>query len=155
MFIDDKLIMADSSTLASISASSTSIIGDVLNLGLGTGGFGSDRTLDIGEGGDVEFRCICEDEAFTSNGSPSVEISLVTAANEGLSSSSATLLSVTGIAKASGTDGAVLLQGWVPRGTVKQYVGTKVKAGTAALTAGKITSWLGRNIDSTVTQKKA
>lgn len=151
---DLKHIMAESDSLTGISAGSTSIIGDVLNFGSLTGAFGASKTPDIGVGEEVEFKCICQDTAFTSSGSPSITIALVTAADASLSSGAVTLLSLAGIVKASGTDGAVLLHGKVPPTVVKQYIGTKVTVATAALTAGKISSWLNIGEDSTITQKK-
>lgn len=150
--MDAKLTMADSDTLASISAGSTSTVGDVIDLGQGKNAFGETHTPDIGEAADLTFNVACEDEDFASSGSPVVTISLVTAASASLSSGAVTLASV--ITDKTPDDGDVIGRLKVPKGTVKQYVATRVTVASATLTAGKVTTWIDNTGATPPSQKK-
>ncbi|RKY06602.1 MAG: hypothetical protein DRP56_07100, partial [Planctomycetota bacterium] len=146
MILDNDLIMADSATLASISASGTSIIDASKVLDFGIGGknaFGTAIGPNVGEGGNVSWNVVCEDEDFAAGGSAAVTMSLVTANDASLSSGAVVLAAVSGI-DATPNDGDTIIRMDVPRGATKRYLGMKVLVATAALTTGKVTAWIGQ-----------
>ncbi len=146
MILDNALVLADSKTLASISAGATSIIDSTKVLDFGSGGknaFGDAQTPNIGEGGDVAWNVICEEEDFDSAGAPSLTFALVTANNAALSSGAVTLAEKSGVDKTPNA-GDTIIRMMIPAGQTRRYLGMKVTAGTAALSQGKVTSWIGQ-----------
>ncbi len=146
MILDNALVLADSKTLASISASATSIIDASKVLDFGAGGknaFNDSQGPNIGEGGDVAWNVICEDEDFDSSGAPALTFALVTANDASLSSGAVTLAEKSGVDKTP-DDGDAIIRMMIPAGQTKRYLGMKVTAGSAALSQGKVTSWIGQ-----------
>lgn len=97
----------------------------------------------LNENGKVAWQVICEDEDFASAGTPVITYLLVTADNAALDSGNVTLATVVNSTLVE--DGDQILRGFVPPGRVcKRYLGLKATVGTADLTAGKVTAWIGQ-----------
>ena len=136
--IDSKLLFGIEKTLASISASSNSYIGDTINFGAGRDFYDTALTPDVGEGGNLWLTVYCDGEDFASAGSPVVTIDLHASAASSMGSPSTLLTFVT---DKTPNDGDVIGRAKLPAGTIKQYVGLNV-ATTNALTGGKISAWI-------------
>ena len=138
--MDDLLVMMDSTAIGT-SIAAAAIKGDVVYFGGSTyNAFGDAQTPDINNQGGLYFNIICEDEDFATSGSPVVTVTLVTAADASLSSGAVTLM--TKALDGTPNDGDILYSAQIPAGTVKAYIGTKVQIATAAMTAGKLTTFL-------------
>ncbi len=141
--IDAFNMLADASAMPL--SQTTAVVGTVLDFGSvgNKDAFGEAILRNINEGGRNAWNMICEDEDFASSGSPVITYYLVTADNDVLTSNAVVLDEVADDTQYK--DGEQILRRPLPAGRVgKRYLGILAKVGTADLTAGKITAWLGQ-----------
>lgn len=113
----------------------------------------SENVLDVGKyfsgrgGADVRF-ILKLSQAFTSGGAGTLQVQLVEADNAALTTNAAVLYDTGALALAGLTADNVKprIDIPLPKNSGKKYLGLKYIVGTAAMTAGRITSYL--NIDS-------
>lgn len=144
MILDNALVLADSKVLTGISASSTSIVSASLVLDFGASGknaHGDSLGQNLGEGGQLALNIVCEDQDFA-GASAVPTFTLLTANDASLSSGAVTLATI--VTDETPNDGDTIGRVKLAAGVSKRYVGLKMKAGTAALSAGKITAWIGQ-----------
>jgi hypothetical protein len=138
--MDERLVLADASVLTGIAQDATEIVGSVLDLGAGKSAFGNAQTPNIGEGNNACLTLVCTGADFASAGTPVLTAALVSADDAALSANPVTLVSFPLAADASVGD--ILFRGAVPKGVTRRYLGIKVTAADAALSAGAVTGWI-------------
>jgi hypothetical protein len=103
---------------------------------------------DLG-GGERIWLVIDYTTAVTSGGSATLDWQLITSASSTLSTPT-TIIDFTAIAYTTFTKGYRQIMG-LPRSTLYlQWLGLQVVVGTAAVTAGAVVAWLGKDIDADV-----
>ncbi len=122
--------------LTELTASDTTLSGNV------------NTNRDLG-GGDPLWLVLDWTTAVTSGGSATLDVQFVTQSVSTLASPTV-IYDFTAIGYASFTKGYRQIAK-VPRSaSYAQYIGVQVVVGTAALTAGSVVAWLGKNIESVV-----
>lgn len=127
------------------------------NVALNTGAAGNYNIGDVIDTGDTLHRIndvddlylvVLVDTAATSGGSATGQFSLLASAASDMSSPDV-IVSSAAIPVASMTAGARLLAVALPKGSSnKRYLGIRQTTGTAAFTAGSITAFLTRNVNT-------
>ena len=145
MIIDSKLEFSDAQALTA-SASATTVSTNVVDLGTGKNAWGSAVTLDIGEGGELEFNLMV-DTAIAVDSSGNVTVTLVSKAADASISSGATTHATLTLSDgdAAGSKQSI----GVPSGTINRYVGVLYAAGSDAVTGGKVNAFLGLDHEKT------
>lgn len=107
---------------------------------------GENPIRDIGTGEDV-YLVVQVDQTATAAGAATVTISLESADNAGLTSS--TVHTTTGaVALGSMTAGAELAKFKLPAGDYKRYLGVRYTVGTGPLTAGAFSAFLVKDVQA-------
>jgi len=140
--IKDKLGSFCNGTALSLGspAASPVIIGDYIDLEAHTDSWGTSRTPDIGEAGDLWINCKVT-TLFASSGSPVITIALYHHTTASVASGAA-LASVTSVSKTAAA-GTTLLRQKIPAGTTNRYLAMCATIASAAVTGGKIDAWIG------------
>ena len=139
MILDAKLEMSDGQALGAISATSSVVSTNAIDLGAnGKDGWGVAKTMDIGEGGTLSW--VVQVAVALVGASASLSVTLVTkAADKSVSSAGTTVATLTIAAlAAAGTKASVK----VPSGAIQRYVGTLYTAVTGSLTSATMDSFL-------------
>lgn len=133
MLIDKNAQLCDNATVTATVANA--IIGDVYDTG-------SVPTLkDIGLGAKQMFLVISVDTAVTSNGSATVQFTLLSDSTADLTTSATTHITSIDIPKASLTAGAQFIYP-LPPGSYERYMGLFANTKVQTLNAGKVSAYL-------------
>jgi len=145
--MDDKLVFSDSQSAACASGASINST-NIIDLGAGRNFFGAAKALNPGQGNDLFLNVICEDEDWTKSGvGTTCTLDLVHGtANDGsaITTGAAVLMSKT-LTIADCDDGDVLWSVQLPADPTSRFLQLKITTpANAAITAGKMTAWLGQ-----------
>jgi hypothetical protein len=137
--LDAKLVLSDAQAETTAAAHDSD---NVIDLGIGTDGWGTAKSADYGEAPHMMWLHAYVNTTFTSGGSATLTVALQDSADNSSFAAVTPAVTTAAIAVASLAAGYELIRMPLPVG-LRRYVKLVYTIGTASMTAGKIDAWIG------------